>query len=738
MKVITSNQMIANGQARPVAQKRSAGDFMSAGESALPGALQQLAGGMGKLNDVVFREEMRKREEDLALQVVKDLNDYAAETQKDNDDFMAAKRFADAEGAEAHSVQFHNSRMNMLREKYQHSPGLLKHIEAQGGAIARGSVNTMRDYGNQQRDLYKQQVIDGRTAGFLDFARRPDASDADVEGRAATLRSEISAMYAGGDPSVPLLKLDNAIIASRKEAEKNRLFARAMQNPDMVPQDLSRFDFGFSSASAHEATQKAITAGVSYRRGARDPGKGEVDCSGWICKLNPHPLVQKGQTAAGIIKEVSKATGVTYGNADLTPDKVREGMLIGMDASSKYAGIDHIVQVIRDPKTGEMMVTESAKGKGGVAITPYTKWYAQWGKSGKVPLTGVVLPGNGGSGASSAGGTDMITAAGPDPEAIGAAMNLKWHDPVEAYTLLRQMQGIARDSQTKRDAEYKQGVIQAYQDIDPAVAAREILSDTSIRPDLQKSLVEHFNWREAQDQKEEKRRLLEQRNQAYEAIGEAAKSGDIREVNRIVASANPENTASLQIYAGRVVNGDNLISDSVAYDDMAARIAAGEPVQIEAEYGDKLSLKDIRRGKDMLARRDLAEYRVREKAAFDDEALRYNLKITATEKSALFRQFEASIPDGGYKDPVQRDKALKHFWRKVVVDKDWAASKTIRGFQEKEYAEKGYYPNTGAEYQELVKEAKARILAREGVEREPTEEELSAVYKMRFGIQGEK
>lgn len=43
-------------------------------------------------------------------------------------------------------------------------------------------------------------------------------------------------------------------------------------------------------------------------------------------------VLKKGSTggAAGIIQAVSEATGEQLSNAELTPDKIREGMMIGM------------------------------------------------------------------------------------------------------------------------------------------------------------------------------------------------------------------------------------------------------------------------------------------------------------------------------------------------------------------------------------------------------------------------
>lgn len=152
-----------------------------------------------------------------------------------------------------------------------------------------------------------------------------------------------------------------------------------------------------ASVSIMASTQDAIDRGVTYGFGNKNTQTGAVDCSGWIAEQNTalmdninavvgkdvftpeaRQVLKKGAAggAAGLIKAVGEATGEELSNADLTPDKIREGMIIGMDTgehgwdAGRYKGIDHIVQTFRDPQTGQMMVSESSKA-GGVHVTPY-------------------------------------------------------------------------------------------------------------------------------------------------------------------------------------------------------------------------------------------------------------------------------------------------------------------------------------------------------------------------------
>lgn len=167
-----------------------------------------------------------------------------------------------------------------------------------------------------------------------------------------------------------------------------------------------------TSQALQASTQDAINRGVRYQFGSKHSASGGVDCSGWVAEMNrsmmesvndqagkevyskeAKAVLQKGASggAAGIIQSVSEATGELLGNADLAPENVREGMMIGMDTGDKgwdagrFGGIDHIVQTYKDAETGRMMVSESSSGQG-VKTTDYEDWYKKW--NGRAQLYG--------------------------------------------------------------------------------------------------------------------------------------------------------------------------------------------------------------------------------------------------------------------------------------------------------------------------------------------------------------
>ncbi len=165
-----------------------------------------------------------------------------------------------------------------------------------------------------------------------------------------------------------------------------------------------------SSLNTHKDSQDAMDRGVVYGFGVKNSKTGSIDCSGWVEEMNRNMmrstnerlgrevfdekarlalLIGANGGAAGIVLAVAVATGEQLLNEDLTPDKVREGLTIGLDTgvkswdSGRYGGIDHIVQTYKDPETGVMMVSQSSGGIG-VHVMSYADWYAEWNTEAKL------------------------------------------------------------------------------------------------------------------------------------------------------------------------------------------------------------------------------------------------------------------------------------------------------------------------------------------------------------------
>ncbi|MEA5124707.1 XVIPCD domain-containing protein [Xanthomonas floridensis] len=115
--------------------------------------------------------------------------------------------------------------------------------------------------------------------------------------------------------------------------------------------------------------------------------QGYIDCSGWVSELQNATMREINQKAGrdvfgrqdmlaqgmngsgGIVKKAFDSSGVLLQGQDIfKPGALKEGMVIGVDAGNTkhehWKGIDHILMVVRDPKSGELQVSQSSGSKG--------------------------------------------------------------------------------------------------------------------------------------------------------------------------------------------------------------------------------------------------------------------------------------------------------------------------------------------------------------------------------------
>lgn len=156
------------------------------------------------------------------------------------------------------------------------------------------------------------------------------------------------------------------------------------------------------SAGISNLTLDASNRNVRYELGAKNSRNGTIDCSGWVYEQTSNLMnginqaagkevfssaakkaLKQGadnQGAAGIVQSVANYTGKLYQGEELDPSRIGGGMVIGIDTGKhswdggRFQGIDHIAQTYRDPKTGQLMVSESSSSKG-VHSQTYESWY---------------------------------------------------------------------------------------------------------------------------------------------------------------------------------------------------------------------------------------------------------------------------------------------------------------------------------------------------------------------------
>ena len=150
--------------------------------------------------------------------------------------------------------------------------------------------------------------------------------------------------------------------------------------------------------AAYALTEKYQNV-THYGLGKKDPDKGSVDCSGWVVKMqnatmeeinqkagrdvfSEKEMFSKGNDAAAtIVEKASQRSGQLLEGKQITAGALKEGMIIGEDNGpqsfdkGRYKGIDHITMVVRDPKTNELMISQSSSHKG-VHLQPVADYLA--------------------------------------------------------------------------------------------------------------------------------------------------------------------------------------------------------------------------------------------------------------------------------------------------------------------------------------------------------------------------
>lgn len=150
---------------------------------------------------------------------------------------------------------------------------------------------------------------------------------------------------------------------------------------------------GIALTAAHDLSVKYDH--VKYAMSGKIPGvdgkhpdQGYVDCSGWVATMQNATMkevnAKAGQQvfgrdeffnlgtdgAAMIVEKAQSRSGVMIEGKAVTRDALKEGMIIGEDNgptkwdAGRYKGIDHITMVVKDPKSGELMISQSRGGEG--------------------------------------------------------------------------------------------------------------------------------------------------------------------------------------------------------------------------------------------------------------------------------------------------------------------------------------------------------------------------------------
>ncbi len=262
----SKEQIHTAGDPGPVAQKRGAGEFMSAGGNMWPDALANLARGLDKVGDALHAEDVRKREEAFQLELLQDVNQYKADAQKYFDDYSQAYQGQDAAFAERDLGGWHQERLDGLKAKWQGNERAQIYLAQHGDAVAMSGVNAGREYGNRQMDAWKDSVMMGDQAEYLQFASDPRRTPEEIMAASDPyLRRQVGYWQSKGlDYRSAVAKAE----AMRREAVRNNLKSRIGQGIADNPGEAARVIMGtprsaaLPSAVAGLAEKEAAAQGV--------------------------------------------------------------------------------------------------------------------------------------------------------------------------------------------------------------------------------------------------------------------------------------------------------------------------------------------------------------------------------------------------------------------------------------------------------------------------------------------
>lgn len=146
---------IQTANAGPAAQYRSASAFVTPGQENLGRGMQQLAAGVDRLGGVLFGAEIQKRQEQMELALLEDMQAFQSESQSWTDDYQQQNQGKNALNAEDDAKSFYDERISSYLQKWDGNQTAQLHIQRNAGNIAVAGVNAMRDYGNRQQDVYR-------------------------------------------------------------------------------------------------------------------------------------------------------------------------------------------------------------------------------------------------------------------------------------------------------------------------------------------------------------------------------------------------------------------------------------------------------------------------------------------------------------------------------------------------------------------------------------------------------
>ena len=279
----------------------------------------------------------------------------------------------------------------MLSFQGERRDALMKHLANIPGALdASGNMTRSQENLNGQLSFIRKEIDSGQFGSEL--ASMIGRDDVDPR-QAADVMGRDYIKWRINDP-----KYRDSGIRNRESFQASLAADLSSRQASQVSPAGRASPVSNLQSDLYAQTQAAIDSGVKYGFGSKSTSSGMIDCSGWVAQMNKSFISSLNDTgtemagtnqamkmfdapAAGIVENLANVTGKVLRNDELTVDSLREGMIIGEDNGDKgwdagrYKGIDHVTQVVKDPVTGQMMISQSSSGKG-VNLTPADQYLA--------------------------------------------------------------------------------------------------------------------------------------------------------------------------------------------------------------------------------------------------------------------------------------------------------------------------------------------------------------------------
>lgn len=218
VKAYQSNQGIQNGQdPGPAARYRSPGDFMSASKDRmLAPALNHMAQGLDKLAGAMHQRDLDKQQ----LDMINDVENEKLFQRQWMDDYRQNNHGANGIDADKAYIEFNKPRAEALKEKWAGNLRAQTYLAQHMGPFSGDALNTMRDYGNSQSNVYRQQTFQGTRANALNSAAQDPANWERYRADAERIYREINSgapesfLQAGVRQNIDTPLLGTAIAAS--------------------------------------------------------------------------------------------------------------------------------------------------------------------------------------------------------------------------------------------------------------------------------------------------------------------------------------------------------------------------------------------------------------------------------------------------------------------------------------------------------------------------------------------